>query len=211
MRRWYVQPLITWLPIAGLSRRTVPASPSFCKFTDGTLRNKLRRKILNGNCPRWNRRDFGRASSVSDRKGKVESGAGHAQKTPLKGLRFATLEAAQTYLDHREEKWAETRIHGTTKRQVAAMFAEDCPALLPPPIEPFRYYQYRERTVHLDGCVEVETAYYGALPGWIGRRIQVHTAARTAFGGCFPNRRFMSAPVCLPTSVNSRQRGNNAG
>src|SRR5580658_6732789 len=30
-----------------------------------------------------------------DRKGKVESGVGHAQKTPLKGLRFETLEEAQ--------------------------------------------------------------------------------------------------------------------
>ena len=37
------------------------------------------------------------------------------------------------------------------------------------PLEPFRYYQYGERTVHLDGCVEVEAAYYGAPPGWIGR------------------------------------------
>ncbi len=30
-----------------------------------------------------------------DRKGKVEAGIGHTQKTPLKGLRFETLEAAQ--------------------------------------------------------------------------------------------------------------------
>ena len=62
-----------------------------------------------------------------DRKGKVESGVGHAQKTPLKGLRFETLQEAQTYLDHWEERWADTRIHGTTKRQVAAMFAEERP------------------------------------------------------------------------------------
>ena len=27
--------------------------------------------------------------------------------------------------------------------------------------------------MHLDGCVEVEAAYYGAPPGWIGRRVQV--------------------------------------
>ena len=108
-----------------------------------------------------------------DRKGKVESGVGHAQKTPLKGLRFESLEEAQAYLDRWEERWADTRIHGTTKRQVAAMFAEERPALLPLPVEPFRYYQYGERTVHLDGCVEVEAAYYGAPPGWIGRRVQV--------------------------------------
>jgi len=44
---------------------------------------------------------------------------------------------------------------------------------LPLPLEPFRYYQYGERTVHLDGCVEVDAAYYSAPPGWIGRRVQV--------------------------------------
>jgi transposase len=55
-----------------------------------------------------------------DRKGKVESGVGHAQKTPLKGKRFESLEEAQAYLDHWEERWADKRIHGRTKRQVAA-------------------------------------------------------------------------------------------
>src|SRR6185503_20211058 len=58
-----------------------------------------------------------------DRKGKVESGVGHAQKTPLKGLRFESLKEEQAYLDQWEARWADTRIHGTTKRQVAAMFA----------------------------------------------------------------------------------------
>jgi hypothetical protein len=94
-----------------------------------------------------------------DRKGKVESGGGHTQKTPLKGLRFESLEEAQTYLDNWEARWADMRIHGTMKRQVAAMFAKEKPLLLPLLIEPFRYYQFGERTVHLDGCVEVEAAY----------------------------------------------------
>jgi hypothetical protein len=106
-------------------------------------------------------------------KGKVERSVGHAKNTPLKGLRFESLQEAQTYLDHWETRWADTRIHGTTKRQVAAMFAEEKPALQPLPVEPFRYYQYGKRTVNLDGCVEVEAAYYGAPPGWIGRHIQV--------------------------------------
>jgi len=108
-----------------------------------------------------------------DRKGKVESGVGHAKKTPLKGKRFESLEEGQAYLDHWEEHWADTRIHGTTKRQVAAMFAEEKPFLQPLPLEPFRYYQYGTRTVHLDGCVEVDAAYYGAPPGWIGRKVLV--------------------------------------
>src|SRR5262249_49636065 len=37
----------------------------------------------------------------------------------------------------------------------------------------FRYYQFGERTVHLDGCVEVDAAYYSAPPGWIGRSVKV--------------------------------------
>jgi transposase len=108
-----------------------------------------------------------------DRKGKVESGVGHTQSTPLKGMRFEGLEDGQRYLDRWDENWADTRIHGTTKRQVAAMFAEERPALAALPLEPFRYYSYGERTVHLDGCVEVAAAYYGAPPGWIGRDVHV--------------------------------------
>jgi hypothetical protein len=108
-----------------------------------------------------------------DRKGKVESGIGHTQKTPLHGLRFESLEAAQAYLDRWETHWADTRIHGTTKRQVAAMFAEERPALGPLPVEPFRYYRFGVRTVHLNGCVEVAGAYYGAPPGWLGQDVHV--------------------------------------
>jgi len=109
----------------------------------------------------------------ADRKGKVESAVGHAQRTPLKGLRFESLEEAQAYLDRWEERWADTRIHGTTKRQVAAMFAEEKPSLLPLPLVPFRYYEFGKRTVHLNGCVEVEGAYYGPPPGCIGRELDV--------------------------------------
>jgi|SRR5580704_3106871 transposase len=103
-----------------------------------------------------------------DRKGKVESGIGHTQRTALKGLRFESLEAAQQHLDHWDSRWADTRIHGTTKRQVAAMFAEEKPYLLALPVEPFRYYRYGKRTVHLDGHVEIDGAYYSAPPGTIG-------------------------------------------
>jgi transposase len=109
----------------------------------------------------------------ADRKGKVESGVGHAQGTPLKGLRFETLAAAQAYLDHWETRWADTRIHGTTKRQVAAMFAEERPHLQPLPPTPFRYYAFGTRTVHPDGCVEVAKAYYRVPPGRIGEEVAV--------------------------------------
>jgi transposase len=108
-----------------------------------------------------------------DRKGKVERGVGHAKRTPLKGLSFESLAEAQTYLDRWERTWADTRIHGTTKRQVAVMFAEELPHLHALPIEPFRYYEYGKRTVHLDGHVEVAAAYYSVPPGRIGFEVDV--------------------------------------
>jgi len=107
-----------------------------------------------------------------DRKGKVESGIAHTQKA-LRGLRFESIEEAQAWLDNWDERWADTRIHGTTKRQVAAMFADERPHLRPLPVEPFRHYTFGERVVHLDGFVEVGAAYYAPPPGWIGRTVNV--------------------------------------
>jgi hypothetical protein len=52
------------------------------------------------------------------------------------------------------------------------MFAEERPALRPLPVEPFRYYQFGRRTVHLDNCIEVDAGYYCAfrpiVTTWIG-------------------------------------------
>lgn len=107
-----------------------------------------------------------------DRKGKVESGVAYA-KAHLRGKQYESLEQAQAELDHWERRWADLRIHGSTKRQVAAAFAEEKAALQPLPVEPFRFYQHGHRKVHLDGCVEVEAAYYSVPPGFIGQTVPV--------------------------------------
>lgn len=109
----------------------------------------------------------------ANRKGKVERGVGHAKRTPLKGLRFESLEEAQAYLDRWETRWADTRIHGTTKRQVAKMFEEERPKLVPLPLEPFRYWQRGRRTVDMSGFVEIGAAFYAAPPGKLGRVLEV--------------------------------------
>ena len=51
---------------------------------------------------------------------------GHAKRTPLKGLRFESLEEAPAYLDHWEERRVDTHIHGTTKRQVEQICRTGC-------------------------------------------------------------------------------------
>ncbi len=108
-----------------------------------------------------------------DRKGKVESAVGHTQKTPLKGKRFESLEEAQAYLDRWETSCADTRIHGTTKRQVAAMFAEE---KLPCSRCPWNLFATTNTAS--GSCIwtvvsKVEAAYYGLPPGWIGRLVRV--------------------------------------
>ena len=68
---------------------------------------------------------------VPEREGKIEAGVGRTKRTPLRSPRFVDLDDAQTHLDRWERRWADTRIHGTTKHQVAAMLAEERPALGP--------------------------------------------------------------------------------
>jgi transposase len=109
-----------------------------------------------------------------DLKGKVESAVGYTQKTALKGRRFESIDEQNAFLMHWNERWAATRIHGTTKQQVRAMFEEERPFLLPLPATRFEYYRICERTVHFDGYVEVDAAYYSAPPRHVGRKVIVH-------------------------------------
>ncbi len=109
-----------------------------------------------------------------DLKGKVESAVGHTQATALKGRQFETLAEQNVFLRNWNERWAATRIHGTTKRQVREMFEEERPTLLPLPPTRFEYYRILERRVHFDGHVEVDGAYYSAPPRYVGGKVVVH-------------------------------------
>jgi hypothetical protein len=108
-----------------------------------------------------------------DLKGKVESSIGYVQGS-LKGKRFESIEDQNAHLLYWNEHWAMTRIHGTMKRQVRAMFEEERPFLLPLPTTRFEYYEVGERTVHFDGSIEVNGAYYHVPPHYIGTRVAVH-------------------------------------
>jgi transposase len=109
-----------------------------------------------------------------DLKGKVESAVGYVQETALKGKRFESIEEHNEHLARWNDRWAATRIHGTTKRQVRAMFEEEKPFLLPLPPIRFEYYRICQRTVHFDGYIEVESAYYSAPPRYVGHKVTVH-------------------------------------
>jgi hypothetical protein len=96
---------------------------------------------------------------------------GHAQRTPLKGLHFERLEEAETYLDHWENRWSDTRIHGTTKQQ--AMFAEEKPLLQPVPIGPFLLPIRRGGGASGWVCRSGGGLLWGLPPGWIGWLVKV--------------------------------------
>ncbi|MBD5657624.1 MAG: IS21 family transposase, partial [Candidatus Eremiobacteraeota bacterium] len=109
-----------------------------------------------------------------DLKGKVESAVGYTQRTALAGRTFESIDEQNVFLKHWNERWAMTRIHGTTKRQVRAMFEEEQPFLRPLPSIRFEYYRILERRVHLDGHVEVNGAYYSVPPRYVGSTVVVH-------------------------------------
>jgi transposase len=112
-----------------------------------------------------------------DLKGKVESAVGYTQRTALKGRRFESIQEQNDQLVHWNERWAATRIHGTTKRQVREMFEEERPTLMPLPPTRFVYYTILERRVHLDSYVEVGSAYYSVPPRYVGSTVIVHSGS----------------------------------
>lgn len=109
-------------------------------------------------------------------KGKVESMVGYVQKTALAGKHFDTIDDQNAHLRRWNQRWASTRIHGTTKRHVREAFADEKPALQTLPTTRFAYYEALERVVHFDAHVEVRGAYYSAPPTYSGRRIVVHAS-----------------------------------
>jgi transposase len=99
-----------------------------------------------------------------NRKGTVENAIQHTQSTALKGRRFDSIEAQNTWLSHWEERWAALRIHGRKKRQVLEMYREEQPHLRALPLQGFRLFKQGTRTVDDSGLVQVDSAYYAALP-----------------------------------------------
>jgi hypothetical protein len=72
---------------------------------------------------------------------------------------------------------ADTRIHGTRRKQVAACFEEERPHLHPLPAS-LPCFQEGRRSVHRDSYVEVEKAFYEAPPELIGREVWVRWDSR---------------------------------
>jgi transposase len=102
-------------------------------------------------------------------KGKIESGVGYVQDNGLKGHRFKNLEEENNHLAQWEANVADTRLHGTIRKQVGKLFQEtERRALRPLPVERFPFFHEGQRIVHRDGHIEVAKAYYSAPPEYLG-------------------------------------------
>ena len=112
-------------------------------------------------------------------KGKVENGIDYVQENALKGRTFAGLDEQNHFLLDWEQTVADTRLHGTTRRQVGTLFAEvERAALQPLPVERFPCFCEGRRIVHRDGHVEVERAYYSVPPEYLARPVWVRWDGR---------------------------------
>jgi len=112
-------------------------------------------------------------------KGKVEAGVKYVKYNALKGRTFSSLEEQNAFLRDWETNVADTRIHGTTKRQVKKQFEDvERQVLLPLPVQRFPFFHESRRVVHRDGHIEVEKAYYSLPPEYISRRVWVRWDSR---------------------------------
>ena len=108
-------------------------------------------------------------------KGKVESNVDYVQDNALGGKRFESIDEQNTHLRNWNHTWATTRIHGTTKRQVSAMFKEEQPTLQALPEKSFAYFKVGTRKVNaLDSHIEVGGAFYPIPPKYMGKQVDVH-------------------------------------
>jgi len=107
-------------------------------------------------------------------KGKIEAGVKYSQNNALKGRMFTSLAEQNLFLAEWERTVADTRIHGTTRQQVIKVFNEvERSKLLPLPSSLFPVFEEAPRSVHRDGYVEVQRAYYSVPPEYVGRQVWV--------------------------------------
>lgn len=112
-------------------------------------------------------------------KGKVEAGVKYGQNNALKGRTFASLAAQNLHLLEWERTVADTRLHGTTRRQVGQQFRDvERARLLALPAGLFPMFSEARRSVHRDGHIELQKAYYSVPPEHLGQQVWVRWEAR---------------------------------
>jgi len=112
-------------------------------------------------------------------KGKVENSIKYVQNNAVKARHFLSVSLLNEHLRQWELSVADTRIHGTTRKQIGKRFEEvERPVLQPLPPGLFPCYQEGRRSVHRDSHVEVDKAYYEVPAEYIGQDVWVRWDSR---------------------------------
>jgi hypothetical protein len=107
--------------------------------------------------------------------GVVERSGNYLKDNALKGRKFDSLEELDAFLKRWNRTVARVRIHGRTRKQVYTHFLEvEKPALKPVPLERFSFFKVGTRSVHPDGYVEVDWAYYAVPDRLLGEEVRVY-------------------------------------
>ena len=115
-----------------------------------------------------------------EHKGKVESGIKYVKNNAIKGRDFSSLAEQNEFLIDWEARVADSRIHGTTRRQVREHFEQiEKDALLPLPASLFPCFCEGQRKVHRDSYIEVDGSYYEVPQEYRSRQVWVRWNART--------------------------------
>ena len=116
---------------------------------------------------------------VPRHKGKIEAGVKFAQANALKGRQFDSLAAQNAFLTEWERTVADTRLHGTIRQQVGPFFTQaEQPKLKALPAMLFPCFAEAKRTVHRDGHLAYDRAYYSAPPEYVGCEVWVRAETR---------------------------------
>jgi transposase len=107
--------------------------------------------------------------------GVVERGGSYLKDNALKGRKFDSPEELDAFLKRWNHTVARVRIHGRTRKQVYTHFLEvEKPALKPLPVERFSFFTVGTRSVHPDGYVEVDQAYYAVPYRLLGEEVRAY-------------------------------------
>jgi hypothetical protein len=117
--------------------------------------------------------DPARVRSPQD-KGRVEAGVKFVQRSFFAGESFLDLADAQRRADEWCRGRAGMRVHGTTRRRPAEVFAAvEASVLLPAPVEPYRVPAWSEAKVQRDFHVRAQNAFYSVPYGLVGQQVTV--------------------------------------
>jgi hypothetical protein len=107
-------------------------------------------------------------------KARVERGVPYVRRSFFAGEDFRDLPDAQARAERWCRKVAGLRVHGTTQRRPAEVFAtEEAHLLLPAPTEPYDLPIYARAKVHRDHHIEVARSLYSVPGDLIGRHVEV--------------------------------------